>query len=912
MAAKARRRQPPLEVDFNATPRQVNSSGSSSSSSMSGNDGNDGPQLDESRAERQQQQQQHHHHHRREHAQHISAQEWGSMALLVLLYAMQGIPLGLTLGAMPFLLQSKLSMTQMGLFSISGYPYSFKLFWSPIVDSVYSSAFGRRKSWIVPVQLASAALLILSADWVQQQYQLGAVAPLTVLFFFFVLLAATQDIAVDGWALTLLPPRHIEYASTCQTLGMNTGYFTSFTIFLALSNPEFCNTYIRSNKLLSGLFDLQPSPWGIITLKGYVLFWGWAFAAITVAVALLKHESDHYEEAARAQRRAKHRARAMQQQGSAVGADWAHRKDEIRLAYLKLWEVVKLPAIWALSFLLLTYRLGVLPAESATGLKLLDKGVAKESLAALVLVQFPVELMSAVIAGKWASTHSPYQPFVAGYFVRLAMSVVLTWLASAFPAGASSFMEHTGWFAALSGIGLVTSFSSTLMFTALGSFFNRISDPAMGGAYLTLLNTIANMGVILPKSPLFATMDLLTISTCREAGGAIIKGLTCPKKLRELGSSNQCTDAGHTCSLDMDGFYIVSSTMIVIGVGLGVLFMRLFPRLDKLPLERWRVLLDFVAHQDLVLALLGEDKAPMLSQSSTEHAAAHLGTQVLDQSASVPGTAMASAQRKANQPLSFSLGSAAGMFDSPTPVGIMLQHLQEAAAGGLSAELPFNGSYVRALLRKATPEQVQCALQMTAADWSLFFQQSFAKLVVLLELCQRDDYTSGIEQLPSAAIAAAAGPDILSGRSCLSSHFNTASVTGAAAAAAPAVTPSRALSSNWQQVSSIVDEWVTLTAAALLLNPVPIYTATTINHDSQEQGSPPPGYWQSVVQRLKFTGWQVLQFHLAVRELARMDLMRKVQKIPLQGQLMMAFNCNTLTKMQLAQVMVGPNPAQQN
>lgn len=92
----------------------------------------------------------------------------------------------------PFLLQSKLSMTQMGLFSISGYPYSFKLLWSPIVDSVYSAGFGRRKSWIVPVQLISAALLMFSADWIQTQYEAGAVAPLTVLFFFFVLLAATQ------------------------------------------------------------------------------------------------------------------------------------------------------------------------------------------------------------------------------------------------------------------------------------------------------------------------------------------------------------------------------------------------------------------------------------------------------------------------------------------------------------------------------------------------------------------------------------------------------------------------------------------------------------------------------------------------------------------------------------------------
>ena len=45
--------------------------------------------------------------------------------------------------------------------------------------------------------------------------------------------------------------------------------------------------------------------------------------------------------------------------------------------------------------------------------------------------------------------------------------------------GASSFLEHKAWFGMLSAIGLVTSFSSTLMFTALGSFFNKISDPGV-------------------------------------------------------------------------------------------------------------------------------------------------------------------------------------------------------------------------------------------------------------------------------------------------------------------------------------------------------------------------------------------------------------------------------------------------
>ncbi len=65
----------------------------------------------------------------------------------------------------PFLLQSKASYTQIGIFSVASYPYSFKLLWSPIVDSIYSLAFGRRKSWVVPIQLGSSVILLASATW---------------------------------------------------------------------------------------------------------------------------------------------------------------------------------------------------------------------------------------------------------------------------------------------------------------------------------------------------------------------------------------------------------------------------------------------------------------------------------------------------------------------------------------------------------------------------------------------------------------------------------------------------------------------------------------------------------------------------------------------------------------------------
>ena len=73
---------------------------------------------------------------------------------------LQGIPVGLAFGSVPFLLKAKVSYGQVGVFSLASYPYSMKLLWSPIVDAVYSRKVGRRKSWIVPIQFCSALLLL--------------------------------------------------------------------------------------------------------------------------------------------------------------------------------------------------------------------------------------------------------------------------------------------------------------------------------------------------------------------------------------------------------------------------------------------------------------------------------------------------------------------------------------------------------------------------------------------------------------------------------------------------------------------------------------------------------------------------------------------------------------------------------
>ncbi|XP_015756178.1 PREDICTED: acetyl-coenzyme A transporter 1-like [Acropora digitifera] len=87
----------------------------------------------------------------------------GNIALLVFLYVLQGIPLGLA-GAMPLLLQTKsVAYKDQAKFSLVFWPFSIKLLWAPIVDTAYFSSFGRRKTWLVPVQyLIGIFMLVLS------------------------------------------------------------------------------------------------------------------------------------------------------------------------------------------------------------------------------------------------------------------------------------------------------------------------------------------------------------------------------------------------------------------------------------------------------------------------------------------------------------------------------------------------------------------------------------------------------------------------------------------------------------------------------------------------------------------------------------------------------------------------------
>jgi PAT family acetyl-CoA transporter-like MFS transporter 1 len=382
----------------------------------------------------------------------LSKKDQSNFLLLVLLYFLQGIPMGLAHGSVPFLLKNVVSYSAIGVFSLAAYPYSLKLLWSPIVDAWWSPKIGRRKSWILPIQTISGFSMIWLGKHINGMLRdasnnEGGVWNFTWWWFALVFLCATQDIAVDGWALTLLSKENLAFASTAQTVGLTAGQFLSYTVFLAFNSKDFANKWFRPLN--------APGETGLMELDSYLTFWGWAYLVVTLGLAVMKRE------------------------------DRDKNTDSISEVYRTMWGILKLKNIQSFIIIHLIAKIGFQANDAVTGLKLLDKGLKQEQLSLVILVDFPVEVFLGYYIGKWCQTYPPMHIWGWAFMGRLAAAGFAQFVVSIFPAGGAgaSFLllviaEH-----------VLSTFMNTVMFVAVSAFHAKISDPVIGGTYMTLLAT---------------------------------------------------------------------------------------------------------------------------------------------------------------------------------------------------------------------------------------------------------------------------------------------------------------------------------------------------------------------------------------------------------------------------------------
>ena len=154
------------------------------------------------------------------------------IGLLSALYFAQGLPFGFQSNALPlYLTELGLSMTEVGLARALALPWALKMLWAPLVDRFGSARLGRRKSWIIPMQLLLAATCVAASLFPLSKVTL---TPLLVCVLLMNLFAATQDIAVDGLAVDLLEPRELGAGNAAQVVGYKIGILTGGGLLVAL------------------------------------------------------------------------------------------------------------------------------------------------------------------------------------------------------------------------------------------------------------------------------------------------------------------------------------------------------------------------------------------------------------------------------------------------------------------------------------------------------------------------------------------------------------------------------------------------------------------------------------------------------------------------------------------------------
>ncbi|HAA58084.1 MAG TPA: MFS transporter [Myxococcales bacterium] len=140
--------------------------------------------------------------------------------VLTSLYLSQGLPFGFFTQALPVLMHKEgISLQLIGLTSLLALPWACKFLWAPLIDNSKTTKWGKYRRWIIPLQSMTAFMMFLLSF-------LDIHEGLWIVCGGFLLanaLAATQDIATDGLAVTLLSHEERGLGNGLQVAGYRVG-----------------------------------------------------------------------------------------------------------------------------------------------------------------------------------------------------------------------------------------------------------------------------------------------------------------------------------------------------------------------------------------------------------------------------------------------------------------------------------------------------------------------------------------------------------------------------------------------------------------------------------------------------------------------------------------------------------------
>jgi MFS transporter, PAT family, beta-lactamase induction signal transducer AmpG len=183
--------------------------------------------------------------------------------LLAALGFASGLPLwlvGVTLSA--WMKNEGVNLKTIGIFGLASMPYTLKVLWAPLLDRYTLPYLGRRRGWMVTLQVALIGG-IAAMGTVNPKDSPFAMACLALLVSFF---AASHDVVADAWRTDSLPPEERALGTATFVTGYRMGMLVAGAGALTMSDligwPGAY--YVMSSLMLVGVVAtlLAPEPQG--------------------------------------------------------------------------------------------------------------------------------------------------------------------------------------------------------------------------------------------------------------------------------------------------------------------------------------------------------------------------------------------------------------------------------------------------------------------------------------------------------------------------------------------------------------------------------------------------------------------------------------------------------------------------
>lgn len=158
---------------------------------------------------------------------------WLKFTCITLLGFSSGLPLALTGATLQAWMRTEnVDLTTIGLFALVALPYSLKFAWSPLMDRYSLPFLGRRRGWVLLMQLLLAAGFAVMATLSPSRMPKAMAAAAFVVTFF----AASQDIVIDAYKTDILEEPELGLGAGVANAGYRIAMLTSGALALILSD----------------------------------------------------------------------------------------------------------------------------------------------------------------------------------------------------------------------------------------------------------------------------------------------------------------------------------------------------------------------------------------------------------------------------------------------------------------------------------------------------------------------------------------------------------------------------------------------------------------------------------------------------------------------------------------------------